>query len=77
MLDTISKVSSLSLLTTKRIRNQFYEILESFFEKSFKDYGFEKKFIPENVPFAEDYFSPHAITRTKLGKSYLYISNCF
>ncbi|MCX6151341.1 MAG: DUF1828 domain-containing protein [Ignavibacteriales bacterium] len=66
IIDTITKITSLNVLNRKLIRNVFYELLESFLSEKFKDYGFERKFIPDAVPFASDYLAPHAITKTKL-----------
>ncbi|MBI2270300.1 MAG: DUF1828 domain-containing protein [Bacteroidetes bacterium] len=63
LLDTISKLSSLVLLTWKKNKNPFYETLEQFLSSAFKDYGFEKKYTPDEVPFADEYFTPHAITK--------------
>ena len=65
LLDTISKLSSLVWLNSKRNRNPFYEALEHFLSDTFKDYGFERKFTPDQIPFADDYYAPHAITKTK------------
>ena len=65
IIDTITKVTSLNLLNRKISKNIFYEILESFLSERFKDYGFERKFIPDVVPFASDYLAPHGITKTK------------
>jgi hypothetical protein len=64
ILDTISKLSALVLLNIKRSKNPFYEELAQFLSTQFIDFGFEKKYTPEQVPFAEDYFAPHAITKT-------------
>lgn len=63
-LDTISKISGLSLLNKKVARKQFYEIVEKFLFEKFANNGFESKYLPEKVPFAEDYLAPHAITKT-------------
>ncbi|WP_435356939.1 DUF1828 domain-containing protein [Emticicia sp. SJ17W-69] len=60
-LDTISKVSALSLLNKKVSRNQFYEVVEKFLAERFRNNGFESKFLPESVPYVEDYLAPHAI----------------
>lgn len=66
MTDTITKLTSLNLLNRKISKNPFYELLEEFLSSKFIDFGFEKKFLPAEVPFAEDYLPPMAITKTKL-----------
>lgn len=63
-LDTISKISGLSLLNKKVAKKQFYEIVENFLLNNFSEYGFETKYLPGIVPYAEDYLAPHAITKT-------------
>lgn len=66
-LDTISKVSGLSLLNKKFPRNQFYDLVENFLFTNFSDYGFESKYHPKNIPSVEDYLAPHALTKTHSG----------
>jgi len=65
IVDTITKITSLNSFNRKIIKNVFYELLEAFLAERFQDFGFERKFIPDAVPFASDYLAPHAITKTK------------
>ena len=63
LLDTISKISGLYLLNKKNVRNQFYDKIEFFLSDVFKE-KFERKYLPESIPYVEDYLAPHAIITT-------------